>query len=158
MAHLRAFFWKLQTSLQQTSAYIENVTTEQHKPTHYDSIFSPHPSPILHPLSHFHCVRQRRQSQYQLGWWQRTTTTNPQPKPEDPSGKPDNPTPTPSPQLDTQGRADAARLEMPALTGENGELFHCAPGGQSPWAGLHRQLCLRLSSTVFPLTLGCLSF
>ena len=48
---------------------------------------------------------------------------NPQPKPEDPSGKPDTPTPTPSPQLDTQGRADAARLEMPALTGENGELF-----------------------------------
>ena len=47
----------------------------------------------------------------------------PQPKPEIPSTAPDNPTPTPSPKLDAQGRADAARLEMPALTGENGELF-----------------------------------
>ena len=47
----------------------------------------------------------------------------PQPKPEIPSTTPDSPTPTPSPKLDAQERADAARLEMPALTGENGELF-----------------------------------
>ena len=45
-----------------------------------------------------------------------------QPKPK-PNPTPDQPTPQPSPQLDAQGRADAARLEMPALTGENGELF-----------------------------------
>lgn len=49
-------------------------------------------------------------------------TEQPQPQPQ-PQPNPDNPTPNPTPQLDARAQQDAARMEMPALTAQDGELF-----------------------------------
>ncbi|RKV80187.1 MAG: DNA/RNA non-specific endonuclease [Alloprevotella sp.] len=49
---------------------------------------------------------------------------SPEPSPQpNPQPSPNNPSPSPALPLNAQQREDAARMEMPLLTGENGELF-----------------------------------